>query len=220
MTIHNVDMDQSLWEDILEEIKKVDLNHIPKKLNSSMPILKSRVADFCKTRVQLLAELYSCVAHPCDHSSSMDTGRIYHESRANGHTPILLKSVQKTLLKCTELISDCHIINMQRASEVLVFLVADLDRTYKPTIPHALPIAFALKGYNMKTETMRKMLQDELRELFVRGLYVPVISYDGQWAKLAFRDEDGDPLTMLELQKCVSNEIQKRNIKDICDMIF
>jgi hypothetical protein len=72
---------------------------------------------------------------------------------------------------------------------------------YKPKIPHVFPIAFAFKGYSMKTETMRNMIRDVLTSLFLSGIYVPVVSYDGQWAKLAFQTSEGDPLTLLELHK-------------------
>lgn len=215
MTVHRIDNDKVLWEDIFAEIKLLDHNRIPKKLSAS------RISEFCRSRVHLLAEVSSCFANPCDHSSSMDTGRIYHEGRQErDHPTVQLKDILKILLKCKELVRVCHEICTQRASEVLVFLVADLDLTYKAEIPHAFPIGFALKGYSMKTDTMRKMLQDVLLALFIRGMYTPVISYDGQWAKLAFQNENGEPLTMLELQKKVASEVQKRSVKDICDQIF
>lgn len=52
----------------------------------------------------------------------------------------------------------------------------------------------------MKTEMMRKMIQDVLLSLYHNGIYTPVVSYDGQWARLVFQTAEGDPLTILEHQ--------------------
>lgn len=160
--------------------------------------------------------LLMIVTIPC-----RDEARMYHPDciKSTRCNP-LLREVLRVFLKCEDIINDCHKICTTRVSEVLVFLVDDLDINYKAEIPHTCPISFSFKGYSMKTEQMRKMLQDVLSHLFCNGIYCPVISYDGQWAILALQDDEGEPLAILELQKKLISDIQTRNIKSLCDDIF
>lgn len=55
----------------------------------------------------------------------------------------------------------------------------------------------------MKTDIMDKMIKDVLHKLYIKGLYTLVVSYDGQWAKLAYmymyQSSIGEPPTILEL---------------------
>ena len=192
MTVHEITYDAVLWEKIYELIKNVDYKHIPKRLNVSIPSIKDEIKEFCQSKVRLHAELSSCTADYCDHPMSSDEARIYHPdcikpTRCNP----LLREVLRVFLKCEDIINDCYKICTTRTSEVLVFLVADLDINYKAEMSHACPISFAFKGYSMKTEQMRKMLQDVLFRLFCSGIYCPVISYDGQRAILALQDDQG-----------------------------
>jgi hypothetical protein len=41
-----------------------------------------------------------------------------------------------------------------------------------------------MKGYSLKTETLRNMIFHVLDEWHRRDMHVPVISFDGQWYKL------------------------------------
>lgn len=86
-----------------------------------------------------------------------------------------------------------------------------MDRIHKPEVPQAMPIAYAMKGYSMKTEVMRSMIEQVLNECYTRGLYVPVISFDGQWYNIAVRDRNDAPLTLLQLQKDIYNEAKQES---------
>ena len=48
-----------------------------------------------------------------------------------------------------------------------------------------------------------------LSALFLGGIYTPAVSYDGEWGSLAFKSEMGKPLTILELQMEVYNNVKK-----------
>ena len=64
---------------------------------------------------------------------------------------------------------------------ILGFMLSDCDRRFKDEGYHSIPIAYALKGYSLPTQTMRHMMERVLLECTERGLYVPVCSCDGQW---------------------------------------
>ena len=95
------------------------------------------------------------------------------------------------------------------ATEVLLYLVSDLDRTHSKDRMHAVPIGYGLKGYSITAEITRKMMDDILDECYKGILYVPVVSSDGQWFKLAVRSSKEEPLTLLQLMKDVYYIIYK-----------
>ena len=223
MAIHNAEFQLSLWNRISEEITNVNANKSPKKLSDGLPKLKAEIDEYRKTKVSLIAEVKSRKAILCDHPDA-DVSRIYHTTSAAStmvsKKPVDLSEVYRTYMRCEGLITECHRLCAIKASEVLVFLVADLDRVYKQELPHAFPVAYGLKGYSMKTEAMRKMIQDVLLCLFMKGLYTPVISYDGQWAKLALQTQHGAPLTLLQLQRNVYNDVKSRSVSVLTRQIF
>ena len=93
--------------------------------------------------------------------------------------------------------------------------MTDLDRLYNAEIPHAIPVAYGLKGYSLATDALRKTLQHVLLACHQKGMYVPVASFDGQWYRLAVRDANDNPLTKLQLQKDVWKSAQKCSKQEI-----
>ena len=50
-----------------------------------------------------------------------------------------------------------------------------------------------MKGYNLVSSVMRKMLDEVLQKYYELGLFVPDASFDGQWSNLAVRSSYGAP---------------------------
>lgn len=49
---------------------------------------------------------------------------------------------------------------------------------------------------------------------------MPVCSFDGQWSRITVRDqEDDDPLTILQLQKVVYQNVKKRPVSQLLSAI-
>ena len=67
----------------------------------------------------------------------------------------------------------------------------------------------------MKSDVMRSMIECVLEECYKRGLYTPVVSFDGQWFFLAVRDTSGKPLTILQLQKDAYAEAKHESKSDL-----
>jgi hypothetical protein len=219
MTVLRVQYDPTLWGLICKRIADLDVANPPKRLGTDMDTIKQNIKEFCENNVHLVAEFKSKIALPCSHSST-ESWRLSHTCKESTEEEVGLADLQRCCMRADEAISTCHRLSCRKASEVLVFLLADLDRIYKPEVPHAFPVAYALKGYSMSSETMRKMIQDVLNELFVQGLYTPVVSYDGQWASLSIRDEYGQPLTLLELQRSVYNGVKQMKKNEITERFF
>lgn len=208
MTVLRVQYDPELWDLICIRILELDVVNPQKRLGTGMDFLKQKIKRFCENNIHLVAELKSKTAVPCNHSSTK-SGRLFHTCKNFINEEIALADLQRCCMRADKAISTGHRLSCRKASEVLVFLLADLDRIYKPEFPHAFPVAYALKGYSMRSDIMRKMIQDVLNELFVQGLYTPVVSYDGQWASLSVKNEFGEQLTLLELQRSVYNGVKQ-----------
>ena len=117
--------------------------------------------------------------------------------------------------KLEEIVNAAWHLCRTKASEVLVFLIANLDRVHMPEMHHASPIAYTFKGYSMKSDVMRSMIECVLEECYKRDLYTPVVSFVGQWFSLAVRDTSGKPLTILQLQKDVYAEAKHESKSDL-----
>ena len=105
-----------------------------------------------------------------------------------------------TLAECDCVFTDAHNICRSKASEILLFMLSDSDRMKllnDDTYTHV--IGYGMKGYSLPVNILRQMvefLRNQLKEY-----EIPVLceSFDGQWANLAFKDINGEPLTLYHL---------------------
>lgn len=111
MAVHEAKFDHDLWDNISIEIEAVQ-ESAPKTLRKTVSSIKDQIGNYCRTDVTLIAEIPSCVAKPCDHSSDeTNQSRIYHTRLRNGEnmvTEVKLKSIQRTFLRCIDLIEECQ----------------------------------------------------------------------------------------------------------------
>ena len=66
---------------------------------------------------------------------------------------------------------------------------------------------------------MQTMLNEILQKCYNLELYVPAVSFDGQWSNLAVRSNTGAPLTILQLQKDVYKEAKRMSRNEIMTII-
>jgi hypothetical protein len=83
----------------------------------------------------------------------------------------------------------------KKATEVLVWFVSDTDRNRNPELPHSVAVAYAMKGYSLETDSMRKMHDHILYVCASRDINGACSCFDGQWLKLANIDKNDKPLT-------------------------
>ena len=88
-----------------------------------------------------------------------------------------------------------------KASEILAFIITDLDRKFSTTIPPHMPAAYGLKGSALSIPTMRKLMHDVRKECKEEGVKVLTECYDGQWAMMIMKDSKGHPLSCLQVMK-------------------
>ena len=183
-------------------------NKCPTKLPADIKDAKEQLKEYCKTKVHFLAEVKSVTAKECHH---------VHETCENNDIQFNLHvdagpccaemctpfDFQGTIFEIRDCMKESSLLVRDIAREVLVYLLTDLERSHTPEKQYAVPVGYAMKGYSMSNEVARKMVDDVLQDCYFGGLYCPVVSFDGQWYKLAVRSEKDEPLTLLQLMKDV-----------------
>ena len=104
---------------------------------------------------------------------------------------------------------EAHLYSRRKATEILGFVLTDTDREWNAEVMHHLPVAYAMKGYSLTSDVLRKMCNDVKNACAKEGVNIVCECFDGQWNTLVVRDEDGNPLNRLELQKAVWKDVTK-----------
>lgn len=76
-----------------------------------------------------------------------------------------------------------------------------------------------MKGNSLPCKILREMIEHVLDACSKAGLYVPVCSFDGQWYRIAVRDQNEFPLTLLQLQKDIYHEVKRMSVSEISNKI-
>ena len=117
------------------------------------------------------------------------------------------------LIKCLMLakntVKDSYNLKRTFASQVVVYLLADLDRMWKSELPHAVPVMYYYCGYSLPMDKARVLTAHCKRACEEKGLDVVAIASDGEFIPLMVRDRENKPLTMLQLSKDVWNDACK-----------
>ncbi|CAG2226539.1 unnamed protein product [Mytilus edulis] len=217
--VFEADFDSMLWDQIMSRLiqcyGKAD-SKCPTKLPSDLKEFQEKMKQYCKDNVRLIAEVPSVVAKTCGHD---EVSSDKNDAKYNQHKSLqqisaescTVSNLNKTVYEIMETVKEAYGLIRHIATEVVVYLISDLNRSHIPERQHSVPIGYAMKGYSMTTDVMRNMVNDILEKCYHGGLYVPVISFDGQWYTIAVRSANNEPLTILQLMKDVYK--QARSIK-------
>ena len=223
--VHEVTYDEALWKALEKEVHNVygaEKPVRPTRKSENVPILNDLLTAFLANNVTFLLEVPSVKCIPCEESTDLPTD-LYctkHKSGISENVPIIkMDELNEIVYNAGVYLQRAYQLNRNKASELLGFMLSDLDRSYSPEALHSIPVAYGLKGYSLPTDTLRTMVDDVLKECSVRGLYVPVCSFDGQWCRLVIRDKESKPLTVLQLQKDVFSEAKKLSKAEIVKKI-
>ena len=199
-------MDSDLWEEqtgILTNFYDTLFLKKPHKFHENRNTLKENVKQFAERNSQCILEvpLVKCVDTSTPDIDGIGPFRkhkqINHQSVNSDEFKVNLLNVLSDTL-CV--IKDAHNICRHKASEILIFMLSDSDRMKLQNdecYTHA--IGYAMKGNSLNVKTMCHMIN--LLWNTLHNKYIPILCecFDGQWANLAFKDEQGLPLTLLHL---------------------
>ena len=132
----------------------------------------------------------------------------------------LMTIISKEKLAVTEMF---NVVRLP-SKEVIVAVLSDLDRTYGPGNIHGVPVAYGLSGYSLTVQSMRSMMENIICECYDRDIAVKALSTDGQFYRLAVRDKEDKPLTLLQLVKDTWEKVKKvskaEQVQQLMEMNF
>ena len=194
------------WElecQVLTDFYDHAISSKPTKFHSKRNELKKQVKLYFQFKCDVIAELP--VVHGCeivcnerDGDSPFRKRKDFTHSRID--LKLLLDKVNIVAAESKCVVKDAHNICRDKASEILLFMLSDSDRMKlinDDTYTH--PLGYTMKGYSLKVETICDMIEYLQNVLHQKNIPVLCECFDGQWANLAFKDREGDPLTILHL---------------------
>ena len=144
--------------------------------------------------------------------SKTDNGTSAYMNTKSDDEPTITLSydeVHRHLLQGKEIILDANDLKRNIASQVIVFLLAELDRLWKEEEPHAIPVAYFFRGYSLSMDIFREILEVCKEKCIASDIDVIVSAADGEIIPLIVRGKKGNPLTQLQLSKDIWAETSK-----------
>jgi hypothetical protein len=117
--------------------------------------------------------------------------------------------LQRALLLGKDVIGESYELQRLMGTQVVVYLLADLDRYWKEEQPHAIPVLYFYRGYSLSMETTRKINEKCKAACRDEGLDVIVTAADGEFNTIMVRGRDNKPLTQHQLSKDVWKDVCK-----------
>ena len=141
MTVHLADFDEGLWDKLVTETKDLYQSRglkVPNSVSPRAKELQMEVKQYCDNNVKLMCEVPSI---------TVKHNNLNAESENRDLTSIITRT--------TSFLQGSYQLCRKKAAEILVWLLSDTDRMWNVEIPHALPVAWAMKGYAMPVGVMR-----------------------------------------------------------------
>ncbi|KAI8490370.1 hypothetical protein Bbelb_316380 [Branchiostoma belcheri] len=211
--VFKVTADTELWQDMWNAAvtQYGGSNPVkPSHLTPESKSLKEMLKEKAKT-VEFLGEFPSVTAV---REPQLSSASVSGPVRVN---MLALEELSTLLLSVERLINEHYQLNRKKASEVVVQIVGNLDREWSMELTHGFPTNYFLKGYSLNSAVMRDIVEENHQKCHDIGIHIPCRSFDGQWRQLLVRDKNGNPLTLLQLQKDVWKEVCSQKKKALVE---
>ena len=182
--------DEKVWLECFNRMKEIydkEMVVCPKLKASYKEELKSLLEEYLERNFSLLVEVPTVkkVHNEIVPVQGNDAYYIPQPALKNQFTlkKSIVSNVRVMCRTTRDLINEAYQLQWKKASELFGFIITTTDRFHNPSIPSQLPIAYALKGFSMTTDTLRKMMDIVLNKCQEYGINVLCICTDGQWAK-------------------------------------
>ena len=131
-----------------------------------------------------------------------------------------VQDMKSAMQLAKEAILEAFELERRRSSEILLFVLSNIDRVSTKKSPLGIPIAYAMKpARSFAVKHMRKLLSMLKPNLLEQGINIIADCYDGQWAQLCFRTEHSEPLTLFELQRDIWSQFQKTTMDKLMAIV-
>ncbi len=203
MAVHLVEHDPNLWEYLLTEAYNIygcSSIPLPTKMSSAAKGLLKGIHDFASANTSLLCEVPAQGYGRCEK----------HD---------ILEDIKNVTMRAIESLQTCSTLCRRKATEILVWLLSDVDRAWKAEVPHSLPVCYVMKGYSLPIKVMRNMCDDVLDACRSRNIHVACTTFDGAFLNLATRGRDDQPLTLIQLALSLWKEVCKLSREELINIL-
>jgi hypothetical protein len=220
-TFIQLELDENLWQEIWTLIEELYGSSKPRKQQKVPPYKKdilAKLQKYIEENSQLIAEVPSS----CGIQSPFQS----HDIKNPYYTPT---PPQFTLTSSSSIANDIRVLCANsmsivdegfqllrlKATEILAFIVTDTDRKFSTTIPPHMPLAYAMKGSSLPIPTFREMMQQVRVKCQESGVRILTECFDGQWAMMIMKSQNGKALSRLQLGKDMWKKEKKRKKMDM-----
>ena len=227
--ISRVKFDNELWMLAKTEVKNM-LSLIKEKKMSkkrtalARDLLPKKIKEFLDNCVEVLIEVPSVTDESIETSTLPESNPHYspYIFPTSLHHDIQQAGI-KDLIECVGQLKDAinlwYQLSRRKAKELFVCLLSSAKRAYDSEMPLFFPIFYGAKGKtfsNCKKRRVYDMVMDACME---QNVDVLATSFDGECFSLLTEDKEGNPLTLINLQHKVFDQVRKLDkrqiIKDI-----
>ncbi|KAH3752314.1 hypothetical protein DPMN_186930 [Dreissena polymorpha] len=225
-TVFRLKPKPDLVTSVIDEVIDVyyaDVPMKPKKLSERAKTLKSQIKEVAD-EAEFLGEFPSILSNSFPRNEQdIDEHDMYYrqQSDVTNVTQCLndINDLIENAHKAIKLLNEAYQYQKPIASEVLVYLLSDMNRLWHRELGHGIPIAYLYKGYSLTIPTSRRILDKVLNECKKFDIHVPCITFDGHFFKLKDYDSDDKPLSLFALQRQIWSDITKMTKSQIIDHI-
>ena len=158
-TILEVCFDNCLWESITNYISEVYDTDSPKipKTSKATNDMKTKIKEFVKSNVSFIVEVPSLKATDGGFgiSSSNLPFKVVKQKQVQDYPEIDSDTVINILKEGIKSTETCYNLRRRKATEVMVWVLTNINRNSTAEIPCSVPIAYGLKDYKLTSSAMR-----------------------------------------------------------------
>lgn len=223
--LSKVKFNNDLWLSTKIEIKNlltmISEGTIPKQRTLfAKDVLPQKIQQFLETNVEVLMEIPSV--------KDTEEGTCFSIDVHNENTPYIIpKEMNDELFKLDGyqlkqfanqfgvVLEKGYEISRLKAKELFVCLLAPATRTYHPEKPSCFPVFYGLKGKTFSRTEKRRLYDTVMDACSEHEIDILATSFDGECVSLITENEDGDPLTLIQLQHDVYESTRKVGKQEI-----
>ena len=205
--IIELDFDETIWKEVWRLICEL-YNHIEipiaKKKAAYRDEVRQTLKQYIEKNSKLVAE-FPCLKADISIHGDVQVSNAYKLPVSISKGSSCRKQQCSKLRDIThtyrQLIDEAYNLQHCKATEVLAFIMSDIDRIHHGEKPNQILIVYTLKGFSLSTDVLRCMIDDVHNVCHKEGIKVIADCLDVQWAWLPIRSKEGAPLTYLQFQK-------------------
>lgn len=197
--------DDEIWEriwDSINDLYSMDDAPRPTRNKPEQKTLLNKLIEYSET-CPFTAEFPSLKSIPCSCTATNDIDHVFGSHKAQVSL--------NTCMQASSQLKDDYEILRRPSKEILLTVMSDIERmdTNNETSLYAVPIQYALPGYSLTMDCVRKLFTKAVGECKSRDLRVKAVAFDGQFLEVSVVYDKERPLTVLRFMKLFWEKVQK-----------